>query len=165
MTTFEILDELKALDELLVEINEETGEVIDNSDLLKEELERLNKTKEEKLEALEYLRRDKVAKADTLKAEIKRLQDRVKMFNREAERVKELEDMLLGGEKLKTDKFTFSYRTTKQVVVDNEECLLQDDSFVRIKRELDKKAIKEHIEELEKAGLAHIEEKKSLSVR
>jgi hypothetical protein len=39
------------------------------------------------------------------------------------------------------------------------------EDFVRIKKEIDKTKVKKSIEELEAMGLAHLEEKKSLSVR
>ena len=53
--------------------------------------------------------------------------------------------MLLGGEILKTDEYTFSFRTTKSVVVPNE-VNKPLEIFTKTKVEWDKVAIKKELE-------------------
>lgn len=163
MTTFEIKQEYQALTELLEnEFDPETGEFVDVESILKEEIEKLNDEKESKLENIEYLKRDFKAKSVSLKDEIKRLQARAKSFERQVENLTKLQIFLLNGEKLKTDKFTFSFRKSKAVEIENEDII--PDDFKVISYRVDKTKLKKVLENEVIPG-AKIVEKKSLSVR
>lgn len=163
MTTFEIKQEYQALTELLEnEFDPETGEFVDVESILKEEIEKLNDEKESKLENIEYLKRDFKAKSVSLKDEIKRLQARAKSFERQVENLTKLQIFLLNGEKLKTDKFTFSFRKSKAVEIENENII--PDDFKVISYRVDKTKLKKVLENEVIPG-AKIVEKKSLSVR
>jgi len=164
MTTFEILDEIKALEEMLIEVNEETGEVIDNTEVLKDYIEKLKLTREEKLDNIEMLKRERKSQIEVIKQEINRLKDRIKMFENEVEKLAYLQDLLLGGEKYKTTKFTFSYRTTKSIKPINEQKLI-DMGYKRVKVELDKEKIKQHKDELLEEGLIKEIENKIIITR
>ena len=168
MKTFDILSEYYALMELIEEAennpeyNPETGEVIPVEEILKDEIEKLQGEKIEKLENIEYLKRDNKSKIDTLNEEIKRLQGRKKSFEKANDNLTKLQDYLLQGEKLKTDKFTFSYRKSKAVEITNEDLI--PDEYKKIEYKVDKMKLKKILEK-EKIQGAELIEKKSLSVR
>ena len=60
MTTFEIMQEYRALEELIENsYDPESGEVLyDVDEVLKEEIEKLQENREQKLESIEYLKRE-----------------------------------------------------------------------------------------------------------
>jgi DNA repair exonuclease SbcCD ATPase subunit len=168
MKTFDILSEYYSLMELIEEAennpeyNPETGEIIPVEEILKEEIEKLEGEKIEKLENIEYLKRDNKSKIDTLADEIKRLQGRKKSFENANDNLTKLQDYLLQGEKLKTDKFTFSYRKSKAVEIINEDLI--PDEYKKIEYKVDKMKLKKALENT-KIQEAELVEKKSLSVR
>ena len=168
MKTFDILSEYYTLMELIEEAennpeyNPETGEIIPVEEILKEEIEKLEGEKIEKLENIEYLKRDNKSKIDTLADEIKRLQGRKKSFENANDNLTKLQDYLLQGEKLKTDKFTFSYRKSKVVNIVDEDLI--PDEYKKIEYKVDKMKLKKILEK-EKIQGAELIEKKSLSVR
>ena len=168
MKTFDILSEYYALMELIEEaesnpeFNPETGEVIPVEEILKEEIEKLNGEKVTKLENIEYLKRDNKSKIEALSEEIKRLQARKKSFEKANENLAKLQDYLLQGEKLKTDKFTFSYRKSKAVEITNEDLI--PDEYKKVEYKVNKIELKKALEK-EKIQGAELVEKKSLSVR
>jgi len=121
MTTFEIAEKYKKLYEIInnSNIDPETGEVLYEIDeALEYEIKQLDDTRDKKLESIEYLKREFKKSEEALKEEAKRLTDRAKSFTNKIEELKKLQDILLDGEKLKTDKFTFYYKNTKSVDVD-----------------------------------------------
>jgi len=168
MKTFDILSEYYALMELIEEaesnpeFNPETGEVIPVEEILKEEIEKLNGEKVTKLENIEYLKRDNKSKIEALSEEIKRLQARKKSFEKANENLAKLQYYLLQGEKLKTDKFTFSYRKSKAVEITNEDLI--PDEYKKVEYKVNKIELKKALEK-EKIQGAELVEKKSLSVR
>ena len=168
MKTFDILSEYYTLMELIEEAennpeyNFETGEIIPVEEILKDEIERLQGEKVTKLENIEYLKRDNKSKIEALSEEIKRLQARKKSFEKANENLAKLQDYLLQGEKLKTDKFTFSYRKSKAVEIINEDLI--PDEYKKIEYKVDKMKLKKILEK-EKIQGAELIEKKSLSVR
>jgi len=167
MTAFDIKDQYRQLDELAGEYDHETGEIVNSDEVLMELMAELKEAKETKLNAIEYLKRENKAMAQALADEVKRLQAKKQSLESTFTRLTELQDMLLDGEKVKTDKFTFSYRTTKSVQVPDE---VNPDlkEWVNVKYTWDKKKIKE---DLETSGISYDEfgikivEKHSLSVR
>ena len=168
MKTFDILSEYYSLMELIEEeennpeYNPETGEIIPVEEILKDEIEKLNGEKVTKLENIEYLKRDNKSKIEALSEEIKRLQARKKSFEKANENLAKLQDYLLQGEKLKTDKFTFSYRKSKAVEIINEDLI--PDEYKKIEYKVDKMKLKKALEDTKIQG-AELVEKKSLSVR
>lgn len=121
-STFTILEEFRAINELTseVEFDEETGEVIDNTETIKVLLAELNNSKEEKLDNIEYVKREFKLSEEGLQSEIKRLQERKASMVSKQDQLKKLQEFLLNGEKVKTDKFTFSYGTSKSVEIEDE---------------------------------------------
>lgn len=168
MTTFEIKQAYRDLEDMVSSYDPETGEMTHSDEYISSYTALLDEERNEKIESIEYLKRENKAKAEALASEIKRLQGRKASLELTVERLTELQDTLLGGEKLKTDKFTFSYRRTKSVEVPEKVNPDLSKEWVNVKYTWDKKKIKE---ELERTGMSYEEygirlvEKTTLSVR
>ncbi len=146
-----------------IEVDEETGEIINAADLDAVEAEA-----HEKLESTALYVRELNAEADALKDEIERLTDRRRSLEKRSTFLKGL--MLqgidaLGATKLKTPMVTISVRTSKAVELDADALDKIPESFVRVKREADKTAIKSAIEGGFDVPGAHIVENRSISMR
>ena len=132
------------------EYDAETGEVVDNSEILKKLFDELTLNFGDKLDGCAYIVSSLTVQAKTLKDEAKRLGDRAKRLERNAE---SLEGMMLSAllqlpeQKLKTLRFTFSTRKSEQVII--EEGFNMSGNYVRVKEtwEPDKVAIKAAIKE------------------
>ena len=153
MKLYEIKDEFKSLSEMTendCEYDAETGEVVDNSEILKKLFDELTLNFGDKLDGCAYIVSSLTVQAKTLKDEAKRLGDRAKRLERNAE---SLEGMMLSAllqlpeQKLKTLRFTFSTRKSEQVII--EEGFNMAGNYVRVKEtwEPDKVAIKAAIKE------------------
>jgi hypothetical protein len=168
-TVFDIKKEFYAIQELLeqpLEIDEETGEVLqDNTEIAQELLNELEANKEEKADNICYLISENKMYEDQLKDEVKRLQARAKMFARVQENLKELLEYLLNGEKLKTKNFTISYRKSTSVNIIDESKIPAE--FIKVKEEfkIDKKAISKELKEFNQVAGATLEVKQNISIR
>ena len=167
ISVFDIGKEYQYLDDFMNEINAETGEFVNSEDDLKSLLEEIEGKKTQKLDNIEYLKREKKGQLSTISEEIKRLQNKKKTLDNGVIKLNELQSILLGGEKLKTDKFSFSYRTTVSLKVPDEVDKV-DSEWVKATYSWDKKKIKEDIQtsgiDYSDEGFELIE-KTSLSVR
>ena len=121
MKTFELLSEFNALAEIAeeIEFDEETGEIIDRSQLIKDLFEEVVGEAGVKLEQIEYIKKDLSAGVNALKEEEARLAKRRKGIEKNIERLKELQIMVLDQSdgKVKTDKFTFFERKSEAVEI------------------------------------------------
>lgn len=165
LNTFEIMQEFRALESLLNEVDAETGEFLNSENDIKEYIEKLNIDKATKLNNIEDLKLEMNSQIESLKLKIDKLNNRKKSIEKNIDKLKDLQVMLLAGEKLKTDEYTFSFRSSKSVVVPNE----VDPTFpqVKIKYEWDKVGIKKMLDtgiDYSEYGI-YLEEKQSLSVR
>ena len=166
LNTFEILQEIRALEDLLNEVNPETGEFLHNEDVIKDYIINLQTSKENKLNNIEDLKLELKAQSEVLKQKEEKLYARRKSIESNIERLKDLQVMLLQGEKLKTDEYTFSFRNSKSVVVPSE-VNPSLEIFTKTKIEWDKVAIKKELDkgiDYSEYGI-YLEDKKSLSVR
>ena len=166
LNTFEILQEIRALEDLLNEVNPETGEFVNNENVIKDYIINLQTSKENKLNNIEDLKLELKAQSEALKQKEEKLYARRKSIESNIERLKDLQVMLLQGEKLKTDEYTFSFRNSKSVVVPNE-VNPRLEIFTKTKIEWDKVAIKKELDkgiDYSEYGI-YLEDKKSLSVR
>ena len=166
MTTFEIKDSFRKLEEMMNEFDQETGEFIYSSESLAHFVKELEEKKELKLNNIEDLKREYKSRNDALDIKIKSLQARKKQNETQINNLKFFQEVLLDGEKLKTDEYTFYYTNSESVIVPDtvDEKLEQ---FTKKTIEWDKTKIKEAIkmgEDLTKYGLV-IQKKQSLSVR
>ncbi len=105
VSLYGLSQEFRAFEEVSNEIDfdDETGEIIDNTDTLKQLFEELECNYIDKLDSCQYIRKELEGKADLLAAEIKRLQARKKALENRAERLKTLmcDSMLVSGDKIK----------------------------------------------------------------
>lgn len=166
MTTFEIKDSFRKLEEMMNEFDQETGEFIYSSESLAHFVKELEEKRELKLNNIEDLKREYKSRNDALDIKIKSLQARKKQNETQINNLKFFQEVLLDGEKLKTDEYTFYYTNSESVIAPDkvDENLEQ---FTKKTIEWDKTKIKEAIklgEDLSKYGLA-IQKKSSLSVR
>ena len=143
MNAFEIMEAYRDLENMVNAYNEETGEMIYTDEDIQEYISLLREEKDTKLENIEYIKRENKAKIDALANEIKRLQARKSSLEVSNDRLIEIQDTLLGGEKLKTNKFTFSYRTSKSVEVPEEVNTSVPSNWINVNYTWDKKKIKE----------------------
>jgi uncharacterized coiled-coil DUF342 family protein len=172
MKLFEIASEFKLLQDILsndLEWNEETGEVIDNSKVIEELFNGLSATLWDKLDNSAYVIKELEATSGALKDEAKRLSERAKSFSNNADRLKNLMAYALeksGEDKVKTDKFTFSFSKNEAVEIDD--MVTPDDfdrRYVKIKRDFDKIKIKDAIKKGETIDGAKIVTKQNLQIK
>ena len=164
-TTFSILSEFKAMHELTdeIEFDEETGEVIDNTDTIKALLDELNNSKEDKLDNIEYVKREFKMREAALQDEIKRLTARKASMVSKQDQLKGLQEFLMNGEKVKTDKFTFSYGTTKSVEIEDESEI--PEAYLKVEFKVNKTEIAKALKAGGAITGAKLIEKTSLRVR
>jgi len=150
MRLFDFASQFKGLYELCeeIEVNEETGEIIDNTDLLSQLFNDLEMDLSEKLVNTAYLIKELETSEKALKDEAKRLNEKAKVLENRQTRIKELIETTLessGQTKIKTDKFNFSVTTRKSLNYDNVNMFGLDREFIRVKEELDKNKIKDYV--------------------
>ena len=165
MRTFDIKKELFALRELVEQddIDPETGEVLDNSEAIRQLSDELEVEISDKLDGIEYIKREYKATEQMLADEIKRLQERKAMMARKQDQLKRLQDFILAGEKRKTDKFTFYYSSSESVNLINESEIPSD--YFSFDPKIDKTAIKKALKSGESVPGAELETKFNLAVR
>jgi len=166
MTTFEIKDSFRKLEEMMNEFNQETGEFIYSNESLAHFIKELEEKKELKLNNIEDLKREYKSRNDALDVKIKSLQARKKQNETQINNLKFFQEVLLDGEKLKTDEYTFYYTNSESVVVPDkiDETL---EKFTKKTIEWDKTKIKDAIklgEDLSEYGIG-LQKKSSLAVR
>ena len=147
---FQLTEESSALYELSndLEINEETGEVIDNTETLKQLFEEWEGNFIDKLDSCQYIRKELESKAELLAAEIKRLQARKKALENRAERLRALmcDSMVISGETKLKGKHSFSVGTRKSLFIDeNATPEFFNQEYIRTIKEFDKKKITEDL--------------------
>jgi hypothetical protein len=171
LNTFDIKQAFRKLEEMMGEVNEDTGEFIYKEEDLAYFVNDLNEKKELKLNNIEDLKREYKARNEALEDKIKSLQSKVKQNDKTIDNLLFLQNVLLDGEKLKTDEYNFFYKSNQSVTVPEK----VDDSykgFIKTTIEWDKTAIKnalqnctkEEFEEFNKKGFG-IQTKSSLNVR
>ncbi|MBR5583135.1 MAG: siphovirus Gp157 family protein [Lachnospiraceae bacterium] len=155
-TLYELVKEIENFD---LDIDEETGEILNG-----DELDALQLEKDTKVENICLWIKNLKADAVAYKAEKESFEKKRKAAERRAEYLQEYIQYILAGEKFKSDRVTVSYRKSEQV-----ECtdlLDVDIDYLRYKEpELDKKKIKDAI----KAGIevkgCQLVERQNLQIR
>lgn len=111
MTLYEIN---KEMDEVLSRIiDPETGEITDIEALAEIQLKR-----EEKLEAIALVIKNKTAEAALIRAEEKELAERRRRHEKTAERLKKVLENELAGQAFETAKCSCSFRKSTGVIID-----------------------------------------------
>ena len=172
MRLFTIAEEFKALRDIVendLEFDPETGEIVDNSAVIAEMFNDISVVLSDKLDNSAYVVKELEAVSDALKEEAKRLNERASHFAKNAEKLKSLMALTLeasGEPKLKTDRFTFSFRKSESVEIDP--MVTPEDfdrRYIRIKREFDKTKIKDALKKGERIDGASIVEKQNLQIK
>lgn len=151
LSLFGLSQEFFALKDLIdndLEINEETGEVADNSELLKELFENLTLSMEDKFDNTQRYILTLNGEAETLDKEIKRLQAKKVALNNKSDKLRAMMQNAMtvaGIEKFKTPLYSFSIKTTESLEVLSIDNIPRE--FLRIKKEADKIAIKKAIKD------------------
>ena len=167
LRVFDILQEIRALEDILNEVDPVSGEFVNNEDDIKEYINKLNIDKATKLNNIEDLKQELNGQIDTLKNKIDKLSSRKKSIESNIDRLKDLQLLMLDGEKLKTDEYTFSFRNSSSVNVYDIEQL--EDKYFKIEKKPILKDIGEAIKHANSKGEsffgAEIVNKVSLSIR
>lgn len=167
MNVYEIKKEFFEIQELIEneEFSEETGELIDNSKEIQELLNELMSNQADKADNIAYLIKESKDTQESLKVEVARLNERKKMFERQEKKLLDLLDYLLSGEKLKTDKFTYSYRSSTSVEIEDDSLIPAEYLNVKEVFTPDKKKIKEALADFQEVSGAKLLVKKTLGVK
>ncbi|KGR88698.1 siphovirus Gp157 family protein [Lysinibacillus odysseyi] len=157
-TIYEIADKYKFIQQMI-----EEGA---DPEVFAEALKAIDGEAAEKLEAYAMVIKNVDSDINGLDAEIKRLQERKKSMQNNVANMKEVMGMLLKtveGNRLKTDKFTFSFRKSTKVVIDNIDMIPED--FVRKLYDVNKTDLKKYMERGAIVNGARLLENQSLSIR
>ena len=120
-------------------VDQETGEVISEKAL--EALQELEMQKDEKVEQLALLYKNKIAEATALKAEKMAFAARQTAAEKVAESIKQYLAQTLNGEKIKGDRYTIGWRKSESVLI-SEGAFLPDEYLTFKEPEPNKTAIK-----------------------
>lgn len=170
MKIYDIAEEFRTLRDLAEneQYDSETGEIVDDSQTIKELFDSLCVTLSDKLEGCAYILNELELQSDALKREAKRLNERAKRLDNNHASLKSL--MLsalveLPDGKLKTQKFTFSTRKSESVNI--VEGFNMQGKYSRVKTiyEPDKVAIKEAIKAGECVIGAELVENRTLIIK
>ena len=165
--TFDILSEFRALEELMNEIDLETGEFLNNENDIQEYIVNLKLSKEDKLNNIQDLKIEFEAKIEAVKSKIEYLNNRKKSFERNINNLTNLQLMLLNNQKLETNEYSFGFRKSESVSINDILFDIKDERFNRttIKVEPDKTAIKKALKDGISVDGVSIETKMNLQVK
>lgn len=159
---FDLSLEFYALKDLMendFEVDEETGEFIDNTETINNLFNGLKMTFEDKLDNSQRYILTLNGEADILAKEIKRLQAKKTALENKADRLSEMmkNAILSSGEnKFKTSLYSFNIKKTESVEVRDLDVIPR--AYLRLKKEADKVAIKKELKEL-RAGNRYLDKK------
>lgn len=166
---FDLSLEFYALKDLMendFEIDEETGEFIDNTETINNLFNGLKMTFEDKLDNSQRYILTLNGEADILAKEIKRLQAKKTALENKADRLSEMmkNAILSSGEnKFKTSLYSFNIKKTESVEVRDLDVIPR--AYLRLKKEADKVAIKKALKNGDVIEGVYLSEKLSLGVK
>lgn len=142
----------------------------DGTEGLQDTLESIQLSVEEKLEGYAMVIKNIESDVDGLKAEEKRLADRRKRMENEIQRMKDsmaqaletIEPDKKGTKRLKTEKFTFSFRKSTSVQIVDETKIPEE--FFKVERTISRSELTARLKEHEIPG-AELVEKQSLQIK
>lgn len=165
-TLYEINNKIEEiLDRLFAEADEETGEVAE--DVLSE-LYDLQEERRNKLDNIGAYIKNLEADAESIKAEIDKLTDRMKAKTKKADRLREYvsEELLAHNElKVETGRVEYSFRPSKQVEVFDESQIPKEYMKEKVTWSPDKTSIKKAIEAGEEIAGCKVVEKQNLQIK
>ena len=147
-------------EEILKCVDLETGEIIDEDRLGALEMER-----EAKIEGIILWRKDMLAESEAVKAEAKKLYDRARALDNKAEQLKKYLIYALNGEKFKTERCLVSYRSSKNIVIDDVHQLPVEVWKDLSEDWISKTKIKELLEAGKEVKGAHQEDRQSIIIK
>ena len=159
---FDLSLEFFALKDLIdndLEVNEETGEITDNTEILNKLFNDLSLSFEDKLDNSQRYCLTLEGEADILAKEIKRLQGKKQALENRADRLnKMMMNAILssGQSKVKTSLYSFSIKTSESVEIRDLDEVPRE--FLRIKKEANKVQLKKVLKEL-RPGNRYIDKK------
>jgi seryl-tRNA synthetase len=166
---FDLSLEFYALKDLMendFEVDEETGEFIDNTETINNLFNGLKMTFEDKLDNSQRYILTLNGEADILAKEIKRLQAKKTALENKADRLYEMmkNAILSSGEnKFKTSLYSFNIKKTESVEVRDLDVIPR--AYLRLKKEADKVAIKKALKNGDVIEGVYLSEKLSLGVK
>lgn len=166
---FDLSLEFYALKDLMendFEVDEETGEFIDNTETINNLFNGLKMTFEDKLDNSQRYILTLNGEADILAKEIKRLQAKKTALENKADRLSEMmkNAILSSGEnKFKTSLYIFNIKKTESVEVRDLDVIPR--AYLRLKKEADKVAIKKALKNGDVIEGVYLSEKLSLGVK
>lgn len=156
MTLYEICEELS---EFEFEIDEETGEILNE-----EELDRLELSKNEKIENICLYIKNLRSEAEALRMEKDKFDAREKSARNKAERLASYLQSILNGETYRSLKAEVSYRKSESVKCDDIYSVPEE--FLRYKTpELRKGAIKSALKNGVTVSSCHLETKINMQIK
>lgn len=166
---FDLSLEFYALKDLMdndFEVDEETGEFIDNTETINNLFNGLKMTFEDKLDNSQRYILTLNGETDILAKEIKRLQAKKTALENKADRLSEMmkNAILSSGEnKFKTSLYSFNIKKTESVEVKDLDVVPR--AYLRLKKEADKVAIKKALKNGDVIEGVYLSEKLSLGVK
>ena len=170
ISLFDIGQEFQSLYDMAndLEFDEETGEIVDNSDTLKVLFDEIQGELVDKLDNTNYIRKELEAKSSMLADEIKRLQGKKKALDNRANRLKQLmqDTIIVSGETKLKNRFSYSLSNRKSLSIkDNLTPEFFNPEYVRVKKEFDKTKITKAVKDGVKIDGAKLVDKVVLSIR
>lgn len=163
MTLYEINKAIEdAILNIYAQVDEKTGEIPDDA---MQALTDLQMARDEKLENIGCVIKNKKAEAKAIKEEADALTKRKKSLDREIEGLENYVSLMLNGKPFESPKVKFSFRESEQVIIDDDKKLARSWFRKIIKFEPNKEAIKEAIKAGKKVRFAHIEKKNNLQTK
>ena len=147
----------QAVRDFELEIDEETGEILNADALDSLELER-----DTKIENIALWIKNLKAEAEAVKKQKEAFYSREKALTNKAERLKEYLANNLMGEKFKTDRVVLSWRKSKAVEVDDN---FSDERFIKYEPKISKSEIKDALKSGEVIEGARLVENNSLQIK
>lgn len=147
----------QAVRDFELEIDEETGEILNADALDSLELER-----DTKIENIALWIKNLKAEAEAVKKQKEAFYSREKALTNKAERLKEYLANNLMGEKFKTDRVVLSWRKSQAVEVDDN---FSDERFIKYEPKISKSEIKDALKSGEIIEGARLVENNSLQIK
>lgn len=152
---------LYEIDEALAQcFDPETGEIVDS-----DAYEDLREEKEKKIEGIACIIKNRQALIDALKAEKKRMDDRIATLENQNDNTKAFLDSVLDGHRFETEKAVCSYR--KSTRVDITDMSKIPDEYLNVKTEIApmKTAIKQALKDNKEVPGCALIETNNLSIK
>ena len=165
MTLYEIDLAIQQFIDNMLDAVDENGEL---KDVDPSQLEQLQAERDQKWEAIACYFKDLTAQADAIKTEENNLKARRENLEKKAARLKELlSSSMLNAQqnKFSTARCAVSFRSSKKVIITNEDALAKDLFVIKETRDPNKKAIKALLDAGKTVDGAMLEEQQNIQIK